>query len=86
MIAGGTILGVPYLDPLAGLVVSGMILKAGIETGYGRYIAFPSPTYIASNALFPYFRVQCSNQVLVMLHKLLCLFSQLSAAFVLDIL
>ncbi|KAF3322829.1 metal tolerance protein 2 [Carex littledalei] len=31
---GGTILGVPFLDPLAGLLVSGMILKAGIETGY----------------------------------------------------
>ncbi|OAY71121.1 Metal tolerance protein C1 [Ananas comosus] len=35
---GGTILGVPYLDPLAGLVVSGMILKAGIETGYGSVL------------------------------------------------
>ncbi|XP_022770985.1 metal tolerance protein C1-like isoform X2 [Durio zibethinus] len=31
---GGTILGVKFLDPLAGLVVSGMILKAGLETGY----------------------------------------------------
>ncbi|KAL6649920.1 hypothetical protein ACP70R_014144 [Stipagrostis hirtigluma subsp. patula] len=31
---GGTILGVPLLDPLAGLIVSGMILKAGIQTGY----------------------------------------------------
>ncbi|KAJ0979761.1 hypothetical protein J5N97_015235 [Dioscorea zingiberensis] len=31
---GGSILGVPFLDPLAGLVVSGMILKAGIETGW----------------------------------------------------
>ncbi|XP_039128873.1 metal tolerance protein 2 [Dioscorea cayenensis subsp. rotundata] len=31
---GGAILGVPFLDPLAGLVVSGMILKAGIETGW----------------------------------------------------
>uniref|UniRef100_A0A0D9Z785 Cation efflux protein transmembrane domain-containing protein n=1 Tax=Oryza glumipatula TaxID=40148 RepID=A0A0D9Z785_9ORYZ len=31
---GGSILGVPYLDPLAGLVVSGMILKAGVHTGY----------------------------------------------------
>lgn len=31
---GGSILGVPYLDPLAGLVVSGMILKAGVQTGY----------------------------------------------------
>lgn len=33
---GGAILGVPFLDPLAGLVVSGMILKAGIETGWER--------------------------------------------------
>lgn len=31
---GGSILGVPLLDPLAGLVVSGMILKAGVQTGY----------------------------------------------------
>ncbi|CAN6300935.1 unnamed protein product [Urochloa humidicola] len=31
---GGSILGLPLLDPLAGLIVSGMILKAGIQTGY----------------------------------------------------
>ncbi|KAJ3683743.1 hypothetical protein LUZ60_013970 [Juncus effusus] len=31
---GGAIIGVPFLDPLAGLLVSGMILKAGIDTGY----------------------------------------------------
>ncbi|KAJ4967631.1 hypothetical protein NE237_014332 [Protea cynaroides] len=31
---GGSILGVKFLDPLAGLIVSGMILKAGVETGY----------------------------------------------------
>ncbi|CBI32245.3 unnamed protein product, partial [Vitis vinifera] len=31
---GGSILGVKFLDPLAGLVVSGMILKAGLGTGY----------------------------------------------------
>lgn len=31
---GGSILGVRFLDPLAGLVVSGMILKAGVESGY----------------------------------------------------
>ncbi|XP_050364586.1 metal tolerance protein 2 isoform X3 [Argentina anserina] len=31
---GGSILGVKFLDPLAGLLVSGMILKAGIETGH----------------------------------------------------
>lgn len=31
---GGSILGVKFLDPLAGLFVSGMILKAGLQTGY----------------------------------------------------
>ncbi|KAK9086463.1 hypothetical protein Syun_028857 [Stephania yunnanensis] len=31
---GGSILGIKLLDPLAGLVVSGMILKAGIQNGY----------------------------------------------------
>ncbi|KAF2298507.1 hypothetical protein GH714_023864 [Hevea brasiliensis] len=31
---GGSILGVKFLDPLAGLVVSGMIVKAGLQTGY----------------------------------------------------
>ncbi|EPS63102.1 hypothetical protein M569_11685, partial [Genlisea aurea] len=31
---GGSILGVGILDPLAGLLVSGMILKAGFESGY----------------------------------------------------
>ncbi|XP_008235017.1 PREDICTED: metal tolerance protein 2 [Prunus mume] len=31
---GGSILGVKFLDPLAGLLVSGMILKAGLETGH----------------------------------------------------
>ncbi|XP_057508418.1 metal tolerance protein C1 isoform X2 [Actinidia eriantha] len=31
---GGSMLGVKFLDPLAGIVVSGMILKAGLETGY----------------------------------------------------
>ncbi|KAM0916342.1 hypothetical protein ACQ4PT_010227 [Festuca glaucescens] len=31
---GGSIVGLPYLDPVAGLVVSGMILKAGVQTGY----------------------------------------------------
>ncbi|KAB1203098.1 Metal tolerance protein C1 [Morella rubra] len=31
---GGSILGVKVLDPLAGLIVSGMILKAGLESGY----------------------------------------------------
>ncbi|XP_024534353.1 metal tolerance protein 2 isoform X1 [Selaginella moellendorffii] len=31
---GGTMIGVPWLDPAAGIVVSGMIVKAGIGTGY----------------------------------------------------
>ncbi|PIN02363.1 Mitochondrial Fe2+ transporter MMT1 [Handroanthus impetiginosus] len=31
---GGSILGVRFLDPLAGLLVSGMIFKAGLESGY----------------------------------------------------
>ncbi|KAI4301368.1 hypothetical protein L6164_034655 [Bauhinia variegata] len=31
---GGSILGVKFFDPLAGLIVSGMILRAGAETGY----------------------------------------------------
>ncbi|KAF3436408.1 hypothetical protein FNV43_RR23500 [Rhamnella rubrinervis] len=31
---GGSILGMKFLDPLAGLLVSGMILKAGLQTGY----------------------------------------------------
>lgn len=37
---GGSILGVKFLDPLAGLLVSVMILKAGAETGYQRCLAF----------------------------------------------
>lgn len=37
---GGSILGVKFLDPLAGVVVSGMILKAGLETGYQRFVEF----------------------------------------------
>ncbi|CAI0446061.1 unnamed protein product [Linum tenue] len=31
---GGTLLGIKFLDPVAGLFVSGMILKAGLQTGY----------------------------------------------------
>ncbi|WOL00376.1 hypothetical protein Cni_G09089 [Canna indica] len=31
---GGTIMGLPFLDPLAGFLVSGMIWKAGFQTGY----------------------------------------------------
>jgi len=35
--AGGSILGVNFLDPLAGLVVSTMIVNAGLKTGHQRY-------------------------------------------------
>ncbi|WMV47584.1 hypothetical protein MTR67_040969 [Solanum verrucosum] len=35
---GGSILGVRILDPLAGLAVAGMIMKAGLETGYQRHV------------------------------------------------
>ncbi|KAH9329117.1 hypothetical protein KI387_001225, partial [Taxus chinensis] len=31
---GGAILGAPILDPLAGILVSGMIVKAGLQNGY----------------------------------------------------
>lgn len=37
--AGGAMLGVPLLDPVAALFVAGMIVKAGLETGYQRYTA-----------------------------------------------
>lgn len=51
MILGGSILGVKFLDPLAGLVVSGMILKAGLESGYQRYILSNFSTCVASMLL-----------------------------------
>lgn len=35
---GGSILGVKILDPLAGLLVAGMIMKAGLESGYQRHV------------------------------------------------
>jgi divalent metal cation (Fe/Co/Zn/Cd) transporter len=54
LITGGSILGVPFLDPLAGLLVSGMILKAGIETGYERYIAYCF-TYKNQNSAWYFF-------------------------------
>ncbi|CAK9196001.1 unnamed protein product [Sphagnum troendelagicum] len=31
---GGAVLGLPLLDPVAALIVSGMIIKAGLESGY----------------------------------------------------
>ncbi|KAK1293243.1 Metal tolerance protein C1 [Acorus calamus] len=45
---GGSILGVKFLDPIAGVIVSGMILKAGLETGFQSVMelvdaAVPSP-------------------------------------------
>lgn len=43
LMVGGSILGVKFLDPLAGIIVSGMILKAGLETGYQRF-RFNSPS------------------------------------------
>lgn len=33
---GGSILGVKILDPVAGVLVSAMIFKAGLESGYQR--------------------------------------------------
>lgn len=50
MTLGGSVLGVKFLDPLAGLVVSGMIFKAGLETGYQRYYLL-SIIYAPSNLL-----------------------------------
>lgn len=49
-VLGGSILGVKFLDPLAGVVVSGMILKVGLETGYQRFILIP----IYKIHLFPF--------------------------------
>lgn len=43
LMVGGSILGVKFLDPLAGIIVSGMILKVGLETGYQRF-QFNSPS------------------------------------------
>ncbi|KAI4996191.1 hypothetical protein ZWY2020_046782 [Hordeum vulgare] len=54
---GGSIVGLPYLDPLAGLVVSGMILKAGVETGYESYFSSVLP-YLALYTLPPEYRNQ----------------------------
>ncbi|CAK9163994.1 unnamed protein product, partial [Ilex paraguariensis] len=39
------LLGVKFLDPLVGLVVSGMILKAGLQTGYQRAFNFTFSTH-----------------------------------------
>ncbi|KAL3531441.1 hypothetical protein ACH5RR_010763 [Cinchona calisaya] len=50
---GGSILGVRFLDPLAGLVVSGMILKAGLETGYQSVLELVDAA-IPSQLMEPY--------------------------------
>ncbi|XAR61294.1 hypothetical protein NMG60_11034944 [Bertholletia excelsa] len=50
---GGSILGVKFLDPLAGLVVSGMILKAGLETGYQSVLELVDAA-VPSQQLNPY--------------------------------
>ncbi|KAK3041469.1 hypothetical protein RJ639_000446 [Escallonia herrerae] len=48
---GGSILGVKFLDPLAGLVVSIMIFKAGLETGYQSNLDYEQSVY-CSRAVF----------------------------------
>ncbi|XP_078435392.1 cation efflux family protein [Wolffia australiana] len=48
---GSAILGMPLIDPLAGLVVSGMILKAGLKSGYNSLMELLDagvPRYILS--------------------------------------
>ena len=37
---GGALLGYPYLDPVGGLIVAGMIAKMGFDTGERRFIDF----------------------------------------------
>ncbi|KAK4357277.1 hypothetical protein RND71_022887 [Anisodus tanguticus] len=51
---GGSILGVRILDPLAGLVVAGMIMKAGLETGYQRHV-FQLLSYFVFSFLIIFF-------------------------------
>jgi divalent metal cation (Fe/Co/Zn/Cd) transporter len=45
---GGAMMGMPLLDPIAALLVSGMIVKAGMENLYQRYSidARPGPSKI----------------------------------------
>ncbi|XP_060179936.1 metal tolerance protein 2 isoform X1 [Lycium barbarum] len=52
---GGSILGVRILDPLAGLVVAGMIMKAGLETGYQSVLELVDAA-IPSHTLEPFKR------------------------------
>ncbi|KAK9180892.1 hypothetical protein WN944_024028 [Citrus x changshan-huyou] len=48
---GGSILGVKFLDPLAGLVISGIILKAGLETGYQSVLELVDAAIPAENLM-----------------------------------
>ncbi|KAK4418164.1 Metal tolerance protein C1 [Sesamum alatum] len=50
---GGSILGVRFLDPLAGLLVSGMILRAGIGSGYQSILELVDAA-VPSQHLDPY--------------------------------
>ncbi|KAL5561525.1 hypothetical protein UlMin_031272 [Ulmus minor] len=50
---GGSIIGIKFLDPLAGLLVSGMILKAGLESGYQSVLELVDAA-IPSNQLDPF--------------------------------
>ncbi|KAK1325639.1 Metal tolerance protein 2 [Acorus calamus] len=42
MSAGGINLGLKFLDSLAGIIISGMILKAGLEIAYQRLMIRPT--------------------------------------------
>ncbi|KAL8548584.1 hypothetical protein ACS0TY_007758 [Phlomoides rotata] len=53
---GGSVLGIRFLDPLAGLLVSGMILKAGLESGYQSVLELVDAA-IPSQQLEPYKRI-----------------------------
>ncbi|KAJ0791087.1 putative cation efflux protein [Helianthus annuus] len=57
---GGSILGVRFLDPLAGLVVSGMILKAGLQTGYQSILELVDAA-IPSHHLDPIRKTGCRH-------------------------
>ncbi|KAM3356114.1 metal tolerance protein 2 [Capsicum galapagoense] len=52
---GGSILGVKILDPLAGLLVAGMIMKAGLESGYQSVLELVDAA-IPFNTLEPFKR------------------------------
>ncbi|XP_052287706.1 metal tolerance protein C1-like isoform X2 [Citrus sinensis] len=48
---GGSILGVKFLDPLVGLVVSGIILKDGLEKGYQSVLELVDAAILAENLM-----------------------------------